>query len=124
MTQNSRGLRRLTPKLLQLRRHFRLDPKTTEALTRAATLADLSSGRRVFESTSSVLFSVVTVLNDKLDRGGRGRPRSDGRASAYPVKELLFDDLIPLKRRENEIKTFEAKQVGPSPSTGAQSESA
>jgi hypothetical protein len=30
-----------------------------------------------------------------IDRGGRGRPRSDRRASVSPVKELLFDDLHP-----------------------------
>jgi len=27
----------------------------------------------------------------ELDRGGRGRPRSDRRASVYTVKKLLFD---------------------------------
>jgi hypothetical protein len=30
-----------------------------------------------------------------IDGGGRGRPRSDRRASVSPVKELLFDDLHP-----------------------------
>ena len=40
--QNWRGLLRLTPRLLQLRRHFRLDLKTTEALTRAATHAGVT----------------------------------------------------------------------------------
>jgi len=41
------------------------------------------------------LASVRFIARVLFGGGGRGRPRSNRRASVYPVKELLFDDLIP-----------------------------
>src|ERR1043165_3642372 len=52
------------------------------------------------------------VQSYETRRGGRGRPRSDRRASVSSVKELLFYDHLNtgLAPGENEVKSFEAKQ--------------